>query len=148
MLPCVGPPWRRSPGGCGDAPLPASLVCPERSGLYRAVLSRVAALVALVAVFACTRRLQVHVIAQADRGTPAPRPDTCEARWYEATEPLAASCREIGDVFVGDTGWTFDCAAERVRAEVRRQACLFGADAVQVIHDEEPSLFGSSCEQI
>ena len=96
----------------------------------------------------CTRTLRIELIAQPDRGSATLRTETCDAPLYAESEPLAASCTEVGDLFVGDTGWTFDCGAERVRAEVRRQTCLFGADAAQIIREQEPSWTDSSCDQI
>ena len=112
------------------------------------MLRRLTAVVLVGVAAGCTRTLQIQVVSQPNRGTLAARAETCAARLYAQNEAVPASCTEVGDVFVGDTGWTVDCGAARVRDEIRRQACLFGADAVQVIREREPSFFESSCDQV
>ena len=97
---------------------------------------------------ACSEEYMVQVIRQPDTPMLAQRDERCELTVYRARDTVPAGCREVGDVFVGDSGATWNCAEPRTLDEVRRQACLFGADAAQVVRVHPGSFTGSSCDQV
>lgn len=59
-----------------------------------------------------------------------PRPSACDIRFLAETATPDATCEAIGDVFVGDTGFSTNCDIIRVRGDVRRNACDLGGDTV------------------
>ena len=67
---------------------------------------------------------------------------------YEQIETPPAGCREVGDVFLGDSGYTTNCGQARAYDELLHQACLFGADAVQVVRAYQSSPLSSTCYQV
>jgi hypothetical protein len=92
--------------------------------------------------------LEIQTVSRPDWQNLRPRARDCHLVVYPIDQKLDPSCKEIGDVFVGDTGWTTDCEWNRVIDTVRSQACLFGADAAQLVHHHEPSFWGSTCHQV
>ncbi len=99
-------------------------------------------------IVGCSEEYMVQVVRQPDAPMLTQRAEGCLLTVYREAEPVPAGCREVGDVFVGDSGATSNCAAPRTLDEVRRQACLFGADAAQVVRVHPASFTGSSCDQI
>lgn len=72
----------------------------------------------------------------------------CSIPVHPPSKPLEPGCREVGDVFVGDTGWSTDCGRRRVAETIRVEGCRYGADAAQIVSHHEPSFFGSTCHQV
>lgn len=86
--------------------------------------------------------MAVQVIRYLDTPLAANR-STCEVAALEQGQPLPEGCCELGDVFVGDTGWTDPCDRDRVLKEVRTQACKVGGDTVSLrpVPDKTSSCF-------
>jgi hypothetical protein len=103
----------------------------------------------LVAAFAwgCSQRLAVYVIRQPDAGALVPRAP-CEVRVYPFGVAAPAECREVGDVFVGDTAFSTNCGLGRVMSVVQESACQQGADTVQIVREHAEGSYGSSCAQV
>lgn len=97
---------------------------------------------------ACSRTVDIQVIPYPWVARPPAAAPSCKAPVYRIGDPVPASCSDIGDVFVGDTGTTTDCDLDRMLDEVQAQTCAYGADAAQVFRVEEPSLFASSCYEV
>jgi hypothetical protein len=74
---------------------------------------------------------------------PAATRSGCAVETIDEGHPLASGCCELGDVFVGDTGWTDPCDRDRVLKEVRAQACTLGGDTVilRPVADDASSCF-------
>ena len=107
-------------------------------------MGRMVALPALVLVVGCAPRIAVHVN---DGAQHAQRAADCDARIYREADDVPTGYREIGSVELGDTGFTTDCGPPRMLRELRRQACLAGADAVRVTHVDQADM-GSTCMRI
>jgi hypothetical protein len=96
----------------------------------------------------CTTRLDVLTIRRPDAPALVRKPAGCPLQVYAKDQSLPEGCREIGDVFVADTGWTYDCGLERVTGIVRNEACSQGADAAQLVTHYDPSISGSTCHEV
>ena len=109
---------------------------------------RTAILVLALVAIGCSSEMAIQTVSRPNRPALAPRGPACTLPIYARDSSVDASCVEVGDVYVGDTGWSTDCGLERVRSLLREQACGFGADAAQIVSHHEPSFFGSSCHQV
>ena len=96
----------------------------------------------------CTTRLDIMTIRRPDAPALARKPAGCPLQIYATDQSLPEGCREIGDVFVADTGWSYDCGLERVTGIVRNEACSQGADAAQLVTHYDPSITGSTCHEV
>ena len=56
-------------------------------------------------------------------------------------------CRQIGDVFIGDSSTSYPCEPEDLIARLRLTACLEGTAMTQIIHITSPR-GGQSCHQL
>jgi hypothetical protein len=56
-------------------------------------------------------------------------------------------CRQIGDVFIGDSSTSYPCEPEDLIERFRLTACLEGAAMTQIIHITSPR-DGQSCHQL
>lgn len=101
-----------------------------------------------VAASGCTTTLEVQTIVRPEWQSFVAHPEECAFTVYWDDHRFAPSCREIGDVFVGDTGFSVDCGWDRVMETVRSEACRVGAQAGQIVRHREPELFGSACDQV
>lgn len=108
----------------------------------------VGALVLLAAVTGCSETLAVHVVTQPDAGALRPRGDACAPHIYAQEDAVPSECGEVGDIFLGDTGFTTNCGRERVLDELRRETCSFGANAAQIVRAHDAGSYGSSCYQV
>lgn len=97
---------------------------------------------------ACSRTIEVQVIPYPWVAQLRPKSADCTVPIYREGDSVPKTCSDVGDVFVGDTGYTTGCGLDRMLDEVRVQTCLYGADAAQVMRMQEPSFFGSSCYEI
>ena len=77
---------------------------------------------------------------EAERGKP-----DCELRFVTEAAPVERQCVLIGDVFVGDRGFSTNCGVARVRREVRKRACEMGGEVAR-IHDIRDWM--SNCSQV
>jgi hypothetical protein len=88
--------------------------------------------------------MDVQVIRYPDAAQPEVVSD-CEVEllaWHRAP---ARSCRDVGDVYVGDPGLALlHCGREPVEAMIRNEACRLGANVALVRRVED---FQSSCYQ-
>jgi hypothetical protein len=112
------------------------------------MLRTAAVLLLLLAASGCSGTFAVHLVTQPDAGALTPHAEGCDVQLYEQTESPPSDCREVGDVFLGDTGYTTNCGRERAREELLHQACRFGADAVQIVRAYESSPLSSTCYQV
>jgi hypothetical protein len=113
------------------------------------VQQRIAALVLLLALVATGCSTEIQTVGRPGAPPRVPKSEDCALPVYESDSPLDASCVEVGDVFVGDTGWSTDCGIDSVREQIRKEGCLFGADAAQIVRHHEPSpMWGSTCHQV
>jgi hypothetical protein len=74
----------------------------------------------------------VQTILYAD-GAPTARGPNCVVEVYENNQVPPAGLVAFGDVFVGDTGFTYFCTELSVQSEIRRRACAAGAEAVHLL---------------
>jgi hypothetical protein len=123
----------------------------EKPPMKRSIAVRRAMIlgVFLCACVSCSRTVEVQVIAYSWVHQRLPsRSADCNATVYREADQVPAGCSDVADVFVGDNGQSTDCGLDRMLDEVRAQACLYGADAAQVIRTEPPSVFGSTCYEL
>lgn len=66
----------------------------------------------------------------------------------EKNEILPTNSEFIGDVKIGDTGFTTDCGYNKVIADIKEAARNSGANIIQIIQVKEPTIFGSSCYRV
>jgi hypothetical protein len=112
------------------------------------VVLRASTCILAIVVSGCSTAMEIQTVARPHlRDLQAREPD-CDLVIYEISEQIDPSCEEVGDVFVGDTGFTMDCGWDQVIDAVRREACTFGADAAQIVAHHEPSFTGSTCHQV
>jgi hypothetical protein len=79
---------------------------------------------------------------------PAPAPPrACNAEVYRSIDDVPRPYKEIGEVSIGDSGFSVDCGRERVLAEVRKEVCRLSGDAALVTLWDAPDLW-SSCVRI
>jgi hypothetical protein len=93
---------------------------------------RRAALGLSIFLLGCSSKMDIQLIRYPEAAGLADRGDDCEMRLVDATAPLEGECRDVGDVFVGDTGFSVSCDEERVMGEIRTAACRLGADTAVV----------------
>lgn len=108
-------------------------------------IRRLGALLSLVACACVTRDMDVQVIRYPGAPIP-PRPGTgCDVDLLGEDHFELVHCRDIGDVFVGDTGSSVECGRARVRREIHREACRAGANAVVIrrIHDPNSDCYNA-----
>jgi hypothetical protein len=82
-----------------------------------------------------------------DGGTRPPRPEQCDAVVYREADEVPPGYLPVGRVKLDEAGASVDCGPARMLAELRRQTCLAGADAVQVTSVRQPSM-ESTCFRI
>lgn len=66
----------------------------------------------------------------------------------EKSEKIPANSEYIGEVKVGDTGFSQDCGYNQVISDIRISAREAGANIIQVIEIKKPDFFVSSCYRI
>ena len=111
----------------------------------RFILCAVSAWLAL-ATWGCAA--DVQTVGRPDAPATTPKSADCEVPVHPIDYRVGPGCQEIGDVYVGDTGFTVDCEWQRVKRIIRAQACLAGADAAQIVAHHQPSFWSSSCDQV
>lgn len=87
--------------------------------------------VTAVIALGCSSKLYIQSVRYPGTGDVTEQPG-CNARLLVEDAPLANECALIGDVFIGDTGFSMNCGIERVRAELRTAACRLGGDTVRI----------------
>ena len=85
--------------------------------------------IALPFAFACSSKMYIQSIRYPGIELASRSPD-CEIRFLTESATPDTTCEAIGDVFVGDTGFSTNCDIARVRGDVRRNACDLGGDTV------------------
>ena len=63
----------------------------------------------------------------------------------EKDEILPTNSEFIGDIKIGDSGFTTDCGYNKVVADATNSARNAGANIIQIIEVKKPSAFGSTC---
>jgi len=71
--------------------------------------------------------------------------DDIEVVVLENTEALPENSEFIGDVKIGDSGFTTDCGYNQVLTDVTTTARNAGANIIQIIQLKKPSVLGSTC---
>lgn len=66
----------------------------------------------------------------------------------EKNETLPVNSEFIGDIKIGDSGFSTDCGYNKVISDVTNSARNAGANIIQITEIKEPSAFGSSCYRI
>lgn len=66
----------------------------------------------------------------------------------EKNDTLPDESEFIGDIKVGDTGFTVNCGYDKVLEDVTNAAKKSGANIVQIVEVKQPTTFGSSCYRI
>ena len=97
--------------------------------------------------FACAGDPEVQTVLRPDAQAREPKSRDCPLVVYPIDQRLDPSCREIGDVWVGDSDRTTECSWNQIVDTIRRYACFNGADAAQIVSHYEPSFWGSTCHQ-
>jgi hypothetical protein len=102
----------------------------------------------LLLSFGCSKTMDVFSIRHPSSVPRPAKPAGCALEVHPESYRFPPECREVGDVFIGDNGWSYDCGWDRVRERVRDEACAFGADAAQIVNHYEPDFFGSTCHEV
>lgn len=63
-------------------------------------------------------------------------------------EPVPASATEIGEVKVGDTGFSTNCGWDVVISKAIEAARKAGGNVLKITEHDPPSIWGSSCDRI
>ena len=87
--------------------------------------------------------MQVILYAEGERATP--REPFCAVDFYPNYKTPPPDLTAFGDVFVGDSGWTYFCTELSVQTRIRQEACAAGADAVHLLTSNVAA--GSNCRQ-
>ncbi|HEU4790786.1 MAG TPA: hypothetical protein VFS71_13960 [Flavobacterium sp.] len=66
----------------------------------------------------------------------------------EKTDVLPGNSEFIGDVKIGDSGFTTDCGYNKVISDVTTAARNAGGNIIQITEIKEPSFFGSTCYRV
>jgi hypothetical protein len=101
-----------------------------------------------IAICACESLPEVQTVLRPDGQNLEPRERDCPLVVYPIGQRLDPSCKEVGDLWVGDTGSTTECDWDQVLDTVRRHACFAGVDAAQIVNHYEPSFWASTCHQV
>lgn len=100
-------------------------------GVGRAGRRRTLTLACVALLLGCS--LDVQTIRYPEAAGVAPREPGCAVRlidWYRAPED---GCRELGDVSIGNPGFSFfQCDQAQAEQAIRNEACLVGADTAMV----------------
>jgi hypothetical protein len=64
------------------------------------------------------------------------------------TEPAPASATEIGEVKVGDTGFSTNCGWDVVIAKAIAETRKAGGNVLKIISHKPPTVMGSTCDRI
>ncbi len=100
------------------------------------------ALAAALLSVSCGPYVQVILYAEGKQATP--REPYCDVVFYENYKTPPPDVTAFGDVFVGDTGFTFQCTELAMQTRIRQEACAAGADAVHLLTSNSAA---SSCRQ-
>ena len=73
-----------------------------------------------------------------------PKPETCEPRRVMPGEPINEPFEVIGTLSLGESGFTSRCDYTQMLKTNRLKACAVGADAVQFVVIDPPSIM-STC---
>lgn len=71
-----------------------------------------------------------------------------EIKLYGINDPVPSNSVEIGNVRIGDTGFSVDCGWEVVTKKAMEAARKAGGNALKITKHTPPSVFGSSCHNI
>jgi hypothetical protein len=95
---------------------------------------------AAIALFgvACSSTLAVHPIDYGRLPAEARGPAGCRALLVDSASEIPEDCVAVGDVFIGDTGSSFQCGEERVRSDLSLEACKLGGEMALVREIEDP----------
>jgi len=101
------------------------------------------ALLVLLPLCACTPQMEVQVVRypEADRADAEP---SCP-KVIEDGARIPSGCIDVGDVYVGDTGFSTRCHRERVLSEVHSAGCQVRANLAVARRITDPI---SSCYQV
>ncbi len=66
----------------------------------------------------------------------------------EENETLPANSQFVGDIKIGDSGFTTDCGYNKVMADATATARNAGANILKVVTMKDPSAFGSTCYRL
>jgi len=61
---------------------------------------------------------------------------------------LPENSQYIGDLKIGDTGFSTDCSYNKVMSDAKAEARKVGGNLIQIIELKEPSTWGSTCYRI
>ncbi|MDX2167769.1 MAG: hypothetical protein SF182_11920 [Deltaproteobacteria bacterium] len=104
------------------------------------------ALAALCTLGACsTTKLEEQIIRYPEAAGVAALPKDCPVATLEQGQPLPSGCCAVGEVFVGDTGFSYDCQRDRVLKHMQTQACALGGNTLVTwpVQDSD-----SNCQQL
>ncbi len=85
-----------------------------------------------LALCACSSRMDFQAVRYPWVAARTPKAPGCELSVLAHGDRHVEDCEAIGDVFVGDTGWSIDCGGERVLRDIEAEACRAGADTITV----------------
>jgi hypothetical protein len=74
--------------------------------------------------------------------------DSSQVIVLDTNEELPANSELIGDLKIGDSGFTTDCGYDKVIADATNAAKNSGANIVKITEVKKPSTFGSTCYRI
>jgi hypothetical protein len=83
-------------------------------------------------VVGCSPAMDIQLIRYPEGAALSSSDDDCTVQLLGASAALADDCKDVGDVFVGDTGFSVGCDEERVLGEIRNAACRLGADTAVI----------------
>ena len=71
-----------------------------------------------------------------------------EVAVIELDQPEPARSEVLGQVRIGDTGFTTDCKYEVVLDKAKMEARKAGGNAIKIVEHQQPTAFGSACHRI
>ncbi len=86
-----------------------------------------------ICLIGCSSKMDIQLIRYPEAAGLADRGEGCDLRFLDAAALIEhPECKDVGDVFVGNTGFSISCDEERVMGEIRLAACGLGADTAVV----------------
>lgn len=71
-----------------------------------------------------------------------------EVAVIELDQPEPAGSEVLGQVRIGDSGFTTDCKYEVVLDKAKMEARKAGGNAIKIVEHQQPTAFGSACHRI
>ncbi len=100
--------------------------------------------IAIVLLFSACSPKVATTITQTEK----PLDYTEEVAVIPLSEAIPDGSRELGEIKIGDTGFSTNCSWEVVIEKAKEEARKAGGNAIKITEHKPPSVFGSSCHRI